>query len=73
MINEGQLYRDDEQDRHRCEVRYLLLIGQFGAGEGKDAISQIAKARGQVAADRLAEEARDQWRKGNRGAAGDWR
>lgn len=33
----------------------------------------VADCRGKAAADRLREDCRDQWAKGNRGEPGDWR
>lgn len=73
-----------EQHRHRCEVRHLLrwTIERGGAvvhawlyGEvvGEKRVPGVTDKRGQAAADRLRDDAREQWRLGNRGAAGDWR
>jgi hypothetical protein len=61
--------RDDEQERHRCEVRYICAIGD----RARAYLSEVSKHRGKASADKLREDARQQYTKGNRGAAGDWR
>lgn len=74
-----------EQHRHRCEVRAVLRWRVTEGGEwvqrwlygytddGGRKVKGVAQTRGQAAADRLRDDCRDQWAKGNRGAAGDWR
>lgn len=75
---------DHEDHRHRCEVRQLLRwtverggswvhAWLYGAGTGRDRVRGVADFRGREAADRLRDDARAQWRLGNRGADGDWR
>ncbi len=65
---------DDEQHRHRSEVRAVLRWRVTEGGEWvADWLSGVAQKRGQAAADRLREDCARQWRLGNRGAAGDWR
>lgn len=62
------------QHRHRCEVRYLLAMAASGSTAALEAhMADIAAKRGEPAARELREEMREQWRKGNRGHAGDWR
>jgi hypothetical protein len=77
--------RDDEQHRHRCEVRALLrwrvvegsewvrrwLFG-YTDDEGKR-VRGVAQARGKAAAERIHRDAAEQWAKGSRGQPGDWR
>jgi hypothetical protein len=76
---------DVEQHRHRCEVRQVLawtverggdwvhgwLYGRTDSGGRR--IKGVADVRGQAAAGRLRDDAREQWRRGNRGEPGDWR
>lgn len=75
----------DDEHRHRCEVRALLRMRQLEGREwvrawlygstGPDGkrVRGVADIRGQAAADRLAADAAEQWRLGNRGERGDWR
>ena len=66
----------DEVERHRCEIRYILsefAKRNCGTDRVNEYMKKIAEARGQVVADIMRNEARDQWAKGNRGAKGDWR
>lgn len=63
-----------EQHRHRCEVRSVL---RWRVAQGSDWVDEwltgVEKARGKGAAERLRADCREQWRRGNRGEAGDWR
>lgn len=72
--HDGQLTREEAEAqaaeyRHRCEVRFVCSLGP-----GCDPfLRDVAKRRGQEAAERLRRDAREQYRRGNRGAWGDWR
>jgi hypothetical protein len=67
----------DDEARHRAEVRSVL---RWRESEGREWVQQwlygpkgVEKTRGKAAADRIAADAAEQWRLGNRGAWGDWR
>lgn len=65
--------RSDEEHRHRCEVRSVLRWRVSDGGDWvREWLAGVAKARGQAAADRLRDDARDQWAKGSRGEPGVW-
>lgn len=65
---------DVETYRHCCEVREWL---RRGANQDKGwlvlLLQDIAKKRGRAAAERLRDDFREQWQRGNRGELGDWR
>ncbi|WP_458411220.1 DUF7696 family protein [Kocuria rosea] len=66
--------RTDEEYRHQCEVRQVLLWrAERGTEWCRAWIAGVAKHRGQAAADRLRADATHQWAAGNRGEHGDWR
>lgn len=56
------------EERFRCEVRYVCKLG----AAANQYLSLVADRRGQDAADELRREAREQYRRGNRGRAGEW-
>lgn len=63
-----------ETHRHRCEVRQVLRWRQEHGSEWvMEWLRGAVKFRGQAAADQLEHDAREQWSRGNRGAAGVWR
>ena len=61
------------QHLYRCEVRYLLAMKRDNPTKLKTHLDAIGKKRGDEAKERLIDECRIQWQKGNRGDAGDWR
>ena len=64
----------EELYRHQCEVREWLKRGSERDSEWlKNMIKDIAKKRGKVAAERLWNDIKEQWHRGNRGSFGDWR
>lgn len=70
--------QEEEEHRHRCETReWIRRRAAIAPGPGKvwlrQVIQDIEKRRGKQAAERLRSDIADQWRKGNRGALGDWR
>lgn len=62
-----------EQERHRCEVRYVLKVRVKHRQEMVDYLEKVKKERGEVAYKKLEQDSREQWSKGNRGSQGDWR
>ncbi len=64
---------NSEEYRHQCEVRYVLQWRTADRNVAMNYISDVRRKRGDAAADRLEEDCKDQWSKGNRGAKGDWR
>ncbi|GAA4400424.1 DUF7696 family protein [Quisquiliibacterium transsilvanicum] len=57
------------EQRHLCEVRYLCSIG----ARAGNYLALVQRHRGKDAADQLRADAREQYRRGNRGRWGDWR
>jgi hypothetical protein len=63
-----------EQHRFRCEVLYFIRLRLEQGEKARDNYLALVKAkRGAAAADALRGGAVDQWTKGNRGGAGEWR
>jgi len=52
---------DDEAKRHACEVDYVLAKPSKAARNAY--LAMVAKARGQVAADRLRDDAMAEWKR----------
>lgn len=70
--------QDEEERRHRCEVtEWIKRRAAKGPQEGKPwlakVLQDIAKKRGQRAAERLRNDIATQWKAGNRGEPGGWR
>jgi hypothetical protein len=68
----------EEEKRHRCEVReWIRRRAQMGPEDGKawlrKVFEDIGKRRGKQAAERLKRDIAEEWKRGNRGAPGDWR
>lgn len=71
---ETTLDRRSESFRHQCEVRWLLTKIDKAKDKRKaciDYIVLVRAARGDQAADRILDDTRIQWARGNRG--NDWR
>ena len=62
-----------EEHRHRCEVRQILCWRAEDRNKAIDYLSRVRRARGDAAADKLAQDCKEQWAKLNRGLEGDWR
>lgn len=67
-----------EEERHKCETReWIKRRAAMGPQNGKGWLAKvmqdIEKRRGKKAAERLTDDIREQWKKGNRGEWGDWR
>lgn len=62
-----------EDHRHRCEVWQVLRWRAEDRNKVIDYLVRVRKSRGDVVADKLANDCKEQWSKGNRGIKGDWR
>ena len=68
----------EEEQRHRCEVtewirRRAAMPVERGKTWLRGVLKDIERIRGKQAAERLTNDILGQWKKGNRGAPGDWR
>ena len=59
-----------EQERHRCEVRYVL---QLRVQDRNKALEYLSLAKKKRNTEKLEVDCREQWSRGNRGEIGDWR
>ena len=59
-----------EEYRHQCEVRYVLAIRATNRDEAMKYLSLVQEKRN---AQKLIDDCKDQWSKGNIGQWGDWR
>ena len=57
-----------ERYRHECEVRWCCAH----ASRVREYVEEVRKKRGDESADRLQRDARDQYRRGNRGRPYEW-
>lgn len=65
---------DQKEHMHRCEVRtWMRMRTTRDVVWLRKVLMDIAKKRGEQAAQRLRDDIADQWRKGNRGEFDDWR
>ena len=63
-----------ENHRHRSEVRDVIRKFQNGGRKALELyLALVKQKRGANAALRLRDDAREQYKKGNRGDSGDWR
>ena len=62
-----------EEYRHQCEVSQVLRWRTEDRNKAIDYLAKVRKARGNVVADKLINDCKEQWAKGNRGIKGDWR
>jgi len=62
-----------EDHRHRCETRQVLRWRAEDRNKAIHYLMKVRKARGDAAADKLAQDCKDQWAKGSKGIEGDWR
>ena len=61
-----------EQERHRCEVRYVLQLRVQDRNKAMEYLSLVREKRKEKAK-QLEDDCRKQWELGNRGEKGDWR
>jgi hypothetical protein len=64
---------ESEGYRHQCEVWQVLRWRAEDRNKVIDYLVRVRKSRGDVVADKLANDCKEQWSKGNRGIKGDWR
>lgn len=62
-----------EEYRHQCEVRYVLQLRMQGRQKMLDYLDAVKKERGVKPSEKLTNDAREQWNKGNRANEKDWR
>lgn len=62
-----------EEERHRCEVRQVLRWRAEDREKAMEFLTKVRKHRGDVAAEKLAKDCKEQWSRGNKGIEGDWR
>jgi hypothetical protein len=62
-----------EEYRHQCEVRTVIRWRREDRSRALNYLEEVKKKRGKEAGERLENDVRDQWIKGNRGQEGDWR
>jgi len=61
------------EHRFRCEVRQVLAWRTEDRGKAMDYLVKVRQKRGDEAADKLEQDCRIEWERGNRGKWGDWR
>ena len=62
-----------EQFRHECEVRAVLKMREESQGKKDGYLELVEKKRGAAVTKRLADDAKAQWARGNRGEWGIWK
>ena len=61
------------QEMHRCEVRDAIAKFVKGGRKALELyVAKVEQKRGSASAARLRDDARDQYKKGNRGEYGNW-
>lgn len=63
----------DEHARHRCEVRQVLRWRAELKDKAIDYLQRVEKARGLAARQRIEDDCKAQWQRGNRGEKDVWR
>ena len=62
-----------EEFRHQAEVRQIIKWRMQDRNRAMEYLQDVAKKRGQDAADRLRKDSAEQWDRKNRGLQGDWK
>jgi hypothetical protein len=62
-----------EEERHRCEVRQVLRWRAEDREKAMEFLTKVRKKRGDITAEKLAKDCKEQWSRGNKGIEGDWR
>jgi RNase P protein component len=62
-----------EEERYRCEVRQVLRWRAEDREKAMDFLTNVRKRRGDITAEKLAKDCKEQWSRGNKGIEGDWR
>ena len=68
----GNSMENLEQERHRCEVRYVLQLRMQDRNKAMEYLSLVREKRKEKAK-KLEDDCRKQWELGSRGDKGDWR
>lgn len=68
----GNSMENLEQERHRCEVRYVLQLRVQDRNKAMEYLSLVREKRKEKAK-QLEDDCRKQWDLGNKGDKGDWR
>ena len=68
----GNSMENIEQERHRCEVRYVLQLRVQDRNKAMEYLSLVREKRKEKAK-QLEDDCRKQWELGSRGDKGDWR
>jgi hypothetical protein len=64
---------ESEEYRHRCEVWAVIRWRAQDRNKSSEYLQLVRKMRGNNAADKLENDCKEQWQRGNRGLKGDWR
>ena len=62
-----------EEEKHRCEVRQVLKWRVQDRTKAMEYLALVEKRRGEIAANKLRNDSRIQWERGNRGIDGNWK
>jgi RNase P protein component len=62
-----------EEERYRCEVRQILRWRAEDREKAMEFLTNVRKRRGDITAEKLAKDCKEQWSRGNKGIEGDWR
>ena len=62
-----------EEERYRCEVRQVLRWRAEDREKAMEFLTNVRKRRGDITAEKLAKDCKEQWSRGNKGIEGDWR
>ena len=68
----GNSMENLEQERHRCEVRYVLQLRMQDRNKAMEYLSLVREKRKEKAK-QLEDDCRKQWELGSRGDKGDWK
>jgi hypothetical protein len=61
-----------EEERHRAEVRQVLRWRTEDREKAMEFLTNVRKRRGDIAAEKLAKDCKEQWSKGSKGEYGKW-
>ena len=67
----GNSMENIEQERHRCEVRYVLQLRVQDRNKAMEYLSLVREKRKEKAK-KLEDDCKVQWNLGNRGEKGEW-
>ena len=63
---------NDEEHRHKCEVRYVLKLRVNDRNKALEYLNLVREKRKEKA-NKLELDCKKQWSRGNRGEKGEWR